>query len=82
MSLAKALSDGDLRVLKRLGPGLPQLESLREQMLAGALSVERNRVAGRVEPPGPDDVADVPQAAERQRELRDLGDAALRAGAA
>ncbi len=82
MSLAQSMTQEDLKLLEEMGPGLAALESLRDRMLAGALSVEHNRVQGQIEPPADDDVHDVPSDEAEFEHLRELGEEAIRQGAA
>lgn len=56
-------------------------EELRERLVSGALSVERSRVRGRVEPPRPGDIEQLPApGAAGYTEAREAGLAALGAG--
>jgi UTP--glucose-1-phosphate uridylyltransferase len=68
------------RLLDTYGFDRALFDRLREKLLAGELSVENNRIRGRVEPPAPSDVFTLPALATADRaELSQQGLTALKA---
>jgi UTP--glucose-1-phosphate uridylyltransferase len=69
------------RLLDTYGFDRALFDRLRDELLAGELSLENNRIRGRVEPPTPRDVFPLPALGAPERgELAERGLAALRAG--
>jgi UTP--glucose-1-phosphate uridylyltransferase len=74
------LDEDTQRLLGAYGFDAALFAQLREKLLAGELSLENNRIRGRVEPPAPGDIRSLPeQDSQERRELSELGLGALRA---
>jgi UTP--glucose-1-phosphate uridylyltransferase len=76
-----SLSAETVSLLERYGFDRKTFEALRERLASGALSDASNRLPGRVEPPAPGDVVQLPALGSSEREaLTRVGEQALREG--